>query len=256
LPVEPTIIPSLPATDPSPETEQNETTDNVTENLCLHPLWPLQNGASWTYQLTDTAGAPQSQLTLEAAVGEGRVILTMEGHSSALTCGDGSLNGLPPLPVGHPDLGYYAGGENPQGPFLPEPGLLMPLGTPATWDMEIRPTGTIWLPQDGESQQVSILDGRLVIFNQSSSLEPVSVPAGSFPSLAVTQNVFFEIRVALPDGAEQSVLINTQVQVYYAEGIGLVKILYQGGTISMPESAWTLPTGPTLELASFAMPAE
>jgi hypothetical protein len=238
LPVEPTITPSLPATDPSPETEQNETTDNVTENLCLHPLWPLQNGASWTYQLTDASGAPQSQLTLTATVSDGRTKLIFDGHMSAITCSDGSLSGLPPLPIGHPDLGYNAGGENLAGAYLPEPGLLMPLGTPATWDMEIRPIGSILLPQDGGTQPVSITGGRIVIFNQSSSLELVSVPAGSLSAVAVSQNIFFEIQVAFPDGAAQSVLINTQAQQYYAEGIGLVKSVYQGGTVSMPESAW------------------
>jgi hypothetical protein len=256
---EPTATSPQSGIEPSLATEQDrpaETPLGSSETACLHPLWPLQDGASWTYQLADSAGTAQSQLLLEAAVSGDRVTLTAAGHTSPITCADGGLNGLPPLPIGHPDLGYYSGGENPRGAFLPEPGLLMPFGTPATWDMEIRPTGTILLPENGETQETSIVDGRLVIFNQSSNLEPVVIPVGSFSAVAVTQNVFFEIQVTFPDGAQQNVLINTQVQQYYAEGIGLVKSLYQGGTVSMPDSIWTLPPGPMLELVSSVIPSE
>jgi hypothetical protein len=225
-------------------------------NPCVHPLWPLNDGAAWVYQLTDEAGSPQIQLVLTVSVAEGRAELAVDGHTSTITCDDGSLVGLPPLPTGHPDLGYYAGGENPRGAFLPEPGLLMPLGTAATWDMEAIPSGTILLPRAVNTQEASITGGRLVIFSQSTGLEAVNVPAGSFSGVAVTQNVFFEIQVTFPDGVGQSALINAQAQQVYAEGVGLVKSVYQGGTISIPNNTWTLPPGPTLELVAFDIAAE
>jgi hypothetical protein len=242
-----------------PEAEEIQATHAPTgseANPCVHPLWPLHDGASWTYQLTDVAGSPQLQLTLAVSVADGRAELAVDGHTSTITCSEGSLIGLPPLLTGHPDLGYYPGGENPRGAFLPEPGLLMPLGTAATWDMEAIPSGTILLPRTGSRQEASITGGRLVIFSQSTGLEAVSVPAGSFSGVAVTQNVFFEIQVTFPDGLGQNALINAQAQQVYAEGVGLVKSVYQGGTISIPNNTWTLPPGPTLELVAFDVAAD
>ena len=102
VPAETTATAPQPGPTAIPEAEQIQATHapSVGEaNPCLHPLWPLHDGGSWTYQLTDEAGSPQLQLTLTVSVAEGRAELTMDGHTSTITCGEGSLVGLPALPT-------------------------------------------------------------------------------------------------------------------------------------------------------------
>ena len=52
LPEEPTASSSQPGAPPSPEAVEAVPVLplETEEDYCLHPLWPLPNGAAWTYQ--------------------------------------------------------------------------------------------------------------------------------------------------------------------------------------------------------------
>jgi hypothetical protein len=215
---------------------------------CDHLLWPLRAGAWWEYG--------QARLEVLGVDGETALLRWSEPDGQVetrLDCADGALIGAPPGPLGHPSLGLGVIASQPSGPLLAAPSQLLPLGAPATWDAEYTPGGVIALPLGEESTPATISDGKLVLFHATLPLETVDVPAGSFETLPVEQSVFFELRGTLPDGTPVSALVDARSRLYFAEGVGLVRQEFLGGTLSTPSGASTLPDAPPLELSAFVL---
>ena len=264
---EPSIPPSTPtesqpldgatlASSPSPEQPEAGLPLPVEQlsGPCEHPFWPLRDGASWIYQMVGGDAPPAEGLTMTVAVTGSGATLTLNGHTGTLNCLDGALSGLPPDPVGHPDLGNALIGLNPRGAYLPDPAILLPPGTEATWDLEAEAGGTITLAVTGNPDPLPVIGGRVVLFSRAGAPEQVSVPAGTFSALPVHQDTFSELVVSLPDGSQQTVLISAGVQRYFVEGLGPVRVVYEGGTISLPGGAWEISAGPVMELVSVTFP--
>lgn len=216
---------------------------------CEHLLWPLRSGAEWVYRLSD--GDQTEEVILISEVVDGQLTLRTDDQRRAVNCQDGALIGLPPGIVGHPQLGGQISGVPLQGSYLPPAADLLPLGTPVIWDLELSAQGKIQLPLADEP--LSISGGRLVLFNSVSGLETITVADRLANALIIQQDIFFEIRVVLPEGEELEVLISTSTQQYYAENLGPVKTNYLGGTISSVNNAWTLPPGAQMELVSVTL---
>ena len=121
----PTPMPVTPVSAPGP---------------CEHLLWPLVDGASWTYRLTTPEG--EQTIELAASVGDVGATLTADGESRQMICGEGALAGLPPLPVAHPALGTGLTGGNPRGDLLPAP-YAVAAGQPAADIDSTRVTPTL-----------------------------------------------------------------------------------------------------------------
>lgn len=234
--------PAAPTTDPFMTSQPT--------GPCYHLLWPLSDGATWTYRLSGPA--QPLELTLSSSSTTGGVMLTFNDQTGTLTCADGALSGLPPGIVGHPDLGNQITGSNPRGAYLPSADQLLPLGTSHVWDIELDAGGLITLP--ASDTPATITGGRLVIFCATGTYAPITLPVGTAKALQVREDIFFEIQVAYADGTQHDVLISTTAQRYYAEKTGLVKVLYEGGTVSTQDAAWLLEPGPALELLAVNLP--
>lgn len=180
--------------------------------------------------------------------------MTLDGQTGTLSCFDGALSGLPPLLIGHPDLGNGVTGANPLGSYLPAPAQLLPLGTPVTWDQELDAGGTITLPFVDSGTPLTITGGKVVLFNTSGEVETVSVPAGTYMALPIHQDALYQLQVSLPDGTILDALISAAALLHFVEGVGLVKVSYEGGTISTPSTAWELEPGLSLELLNLTLP--
>jgi hypothetical protein len=238
---------------PTPEPPEQEAAAPVEgDDACAHLLWPLRDGATWTYQLTDPGGT--TTIELMADVGEFGVTLRANGQERTLICGEGALAGLPPLPPGHPALGGGITASNPSGDLLPSPAILLPLGQPAAWDQELEVGGTIPIPIDDNAGALPISTGKVAFINETAELETITVPAGAFLTLPTRQDVFFDVEVAQPSGAAQNVIISLSTWTYYAEGVGPVLIQYDGGIASTQEGTWALEPGPVLELVNYSIP--
>jgi hypothetical protein len=233
--------------------EQVEAAPVEGDDACAHLLWPLRDGATWTYQLTDPGGT--TTIELVADVGEFGVTLRANGQERTLICGEGALAGLPPLPPGHPGLGEGITTSNPSGDLLPTPAILLPLGQPATWDQELEVGGTIPIPIADDAGEQPISTGKVAFVNETAELETITVPAGEFLALPTRQDVFYDVEVTPPSGASQNVIISLSTRTYYAEGIGPILIQYDGGIASTQEGTWALEPGPVLELVSYSIPA-
>lgn len=243
-------ITATPAMTPSPTLPEAAALD-AGRSPCEHLLWPLRDGASWAYEMVAPQGI--TELTLTSSVGEVGATLAIDGQERSLICGEDLLAGLPPLPVGHPGLGREIVGQNPVGSYLPAPALLLPLGQPATWDQESDAAGTISLPFPG-GENAPIVGGKIVLIQQAEELATVNVPAGEFLSLPIRQDVLFDLQVQLPGGTAESVLISAAARHYYAEGVGLVRANYDGGTVSTQGGAWPLEAGLELRLVRADIP--
>jgi hypothetical protein len=256
-PAAPTIIyvtaTPAEAAPPTPEaSEQVEAAPVEGDDACAHLLWPLRDGATWTYQLTEPGGT--TTIELMADVGEFGVTLRANGQERTLICGEGALAGLPPLPPGHPALGDGITTSNPSGDLLPTPAILLPLGQPAMWDQELEVGGTIPIPMAEDAGAQPISTGKVAFVNETAELETITVPAGEFLALPTRQDVFYDVEVAPPSGEAQNVIISLSTRTYYAEGIGPVLIQYDGGIASTQEGTWALEPGPVLELVSYSIP--
>ncbi len=246
-----TLEDTAAATTTPPEPAAPTDSSGLVTGPCEHLLWPLRDGATWSYRLSTPSET--MDLTLTASVNNDGATLTVDGQTAAMYCGAGALAGLPPLPAGDPELGSGVTGVNPSGDYLPSPGTLLPLGQIAEWDQQLDAGGTILLPFAG-SQPLPITGGRLVLVNETSAQETITVPAGDFLVLPVRQDVFFDVQVTQPDGSQAGIIINASAHAYFAEGVGLIRINYEGGTISSQDGAWMLNGGSTLELTGTSLP--
>lgn len=247
-----TSLPEEPAITPAPEsTSADIGLAGEPTGPCDHLLWPLRDGASWTYQATDG-----SQVTLTSAVTGAGVLLSAGEQSGLLNCLNGALVGLPPGPfgLGHPALGYGLQGLNPSGSLLPAPALLLPLGTSSNWDMGVDAAGTILLAGIAQGAPLPVLGGKIVVYSSTQTPDTISVPAGSYSTLPVSQQFFYDIEIGLPDGARQQAVISTTAHLYFVERLGLIKIVFEGGTVSTPTGTWALESGLALELVSYTIP--
>lgn len=245
---QPTSIP------PIPEFALTPTADDVeTEGPCDHLLWPLHDGARWTYQVSGLEEV--SSLELTSSIEAGGAHLRLGDSTAELNCVDGAVIGLPPgwLGSGHPLLGTDVQGLNPRGAILAEEGAILTLGTP--WDLEVDAGGSIMIPIPGGTR-VPIIGGKVVIFSLPAPLEPIDTLVGKLMALPVHQDVLYQITVQLPDGSQKDMLINTAMQQYYVEQIGLVRVIFEGGAISTTDGsiAATLEPGGVLEITSFDLP--
>lgn len=246
----PTQTPAIIYVTATPDALSDAPQITGSEEPCSHLLWPLTPGASWTYRLITTTG--EEQIALTATPSSTGITLLDGTRQRELSCEDGALLGLPPLPIGHPDLGRDVIGTPTGGALLAAPVDLLPLGQPAGWDLEADAGGSIRLPLTDAA--VPITTGQIALVSQTEPLTEVTVPAGTYTALPIRQDVFYEIAVQLPDGTQQDVLISAAVVSYYAEASGLVRVEYEGGTVSTASGAWPLAPGPVLELMTVSLP--
>jgi|GEM_PF-871312 len=245
----PTPIPPIPQFDLTP-------TQSVATPAgpCDHLLWPLVDGATWTYSFTGQ-DVTKSEIELQSIDSGNGIDLVFGTDSAHLNCVDGALIGMPPgiLGSGHPDLGGAVIATNARGSLLASEDTILSMGIP--WDLEADPSGTIILPIP-DPTPVPVTSGRFVIFSTPSPQESLTVPAGTFMSLPIHQDIYYEITVQMPDSTQKQVLISVGVQEYYVERMGLIKVIFEGGTISTEDSSITanLNSGTSLELLEFSLP--
>jgi hypothetical protein len=217
-------------------------------------LLPLREGASWTYRLTQAEGS--SEVIMTATLAADGAVLRFGMADSRLNCLDGTLMGLLPgwLGSGHVRLGDALTADNPRGSLLPEAGMLLPLGTPGQWQVELDPGGALTLPLPGGDVVTPILAGRLVVFDTVQGASEVAVPAGVFPTVQIQQDVLYELQLAASDDSPLMGVGNVSMFLYYAEGVGLIKVEFLGGMVSLSDgTAASLEPGIALELLSFNM---
>lgn len=227
---------------------------------CDHLLWPMLDGASWRYDLSLPDGSSQP-LTLSVTLAGDSVSLLSDTGSGpvahAITCAPDGFYGSPGPLVGHPALGEGLTLSSPDAPFLPSADKLLPLGAQASWDARYVAGGVMLLPQEGlRVVQVSVTGGEVVVYASTQALESVTTAAGTFNALAVEQTTLFNVQVATGEGAAGVIFGDAPSRLYWVEGVGPVRLDFEGGMLSNTLSGETipLPSGIRLDLVEFHLP--
>jgi len=208
---------------------------------CANPLMPVVAGASWTYKTT-TSGLKDGSLTRSIKTVSDSGFTSQDNLGSLTSNGDwkceaGNLIALQP----NGGTTSTVSGANIQADMKTTAmdGITLPASVT---------TGTVW-------SQTFKLEGTITVHNKSiptqddvaqkctaGPTESVSVPAGTFNAVRADCDLKMAITMTL-GGAGTPSTIDTQVQMWYAPNVGLVKTVAQvSGTTS------------TLELTSYNIP--
>jgi hypothetical protein len=120
--------------------------------------------------------------------------------------------------------------------------------------MGVDAAGTILLPWVEPGASLPVLGGKIGLYSSAQPPDTITVLAGTYSVLPISQQIFYDIEVGLPDGTRQRAVISTTAQLYFAERLGLIKVIFEGGTVSTPAGTWALESGPVLELVSYTIP--
>lgn len=231
----------------------------VQPGACEHLLWPVVDGALWEYQLSRQDGTTQN-LTLTATVaGESADLLFDMGggpQSNVFTCTPEGLYGALRGILGHPDLGPGLMLAEPDSPFLPSPDQLLPLGMQVSWNAQYRAGGMLTLASAQGPVEVSVTGGDVALVATANPLESITTLAGTFNALPVEQSMLFNLQVTTGQGGTGAVFGDAYSRHYWAEGVGLVRVAFEGGTLSstLEGAPISLTPGVTIELVSYEIP--
>ncbi|MFW5713773.1 MAG: hypothetical protein ACOCYU_03800 [Brevefilum sp.] len=252
-PTEPTEAePQEPQATSTPEEFMEETQEPTTQSqadtdsACYHPFFPVVDGASWTYESTDSSGYT---IQIEET-GEDTFTMTqiMADEDAEFTvdwfCSD---NGLLRGTFGQFDIlnQVISEEETPEmtfdtieweGETLPAPELME---TGYTWTSNYTLNAEVSL--EGFSQ---MMDVKVSIDHEIGAIEEVTIPAGTFPeAYRVDSTGRIELFMKMDESSNPLNDFEFNFSTWYVEDVGMV----QSGSEFLGYSS-------TVELAEFSMP--
>jgi hypothetical protein len=218
----PTPAPGDPVFTPEP------TQNNTGGDLCFNPLYPVTQGATWTYSSTGISGATESY-TFTDTVSAVRIDgFTLTSQFSGLTrtqewsC---RPEGLVALQLGSGPAGGISTSQvrmdvttsNINGVTIPAeitPGQ--------TWSYSLDYTGSVEMAgAAGEAQ------GNAASSMNALGMESVTVPAGTFDAMKIVASTTMDIQ-ATYQGITAPLTLTTTSTVWFAPNVGWVKMENNG----------------------------
>ena len=237
--------PQLPTIEPSPSVAQLSEPQTVESGLCANPLYPVKQGASWTYQstgglsgdfsFTDTVTEVREDgFTLTSQVDSTNVTqewtCTPEGLAS-LSFGNGAAGGLSTSGV-HMDLST----SNLQGVILPPS-----VNAGDEWTYSLDYDGTM------EYQEtIAETQGTARFAFNAVGEESVTVPAGTFNAMKIHVDLVLEMQATF-SGFTAPLVFTIPTDIWYAPDVGWVKASSSGDLFGMAFNE-------SIELRSYNIP--
>ncbi len=198
---------------------------------CEHPYWPLRAGTAWAYNSSFTSYVQQVN-----EVSDNQVYLSSQYEGQpiqfGLECVQAGLGGSYLGDMRRiTEFGRFVF-SNPRGLFLPPPDVMENVGT--AWAQEYQVTGTIEGRQGKNPVLGQINQGRAVAFYTPTGFETLPTPLGPRKALRIEQKLDFELQIDFDLGSRivpATEVINLTNVYWFAKGIGLVKMHWQGGTM-------------------------
>jgi len=217
-----------------------------TGDACANPLYPVKQGATWTYASSGSPAGPFSYTDTITEVRADGFMLSSQftglSRTQEWTC---KPEGLLALTLG----GSNAGGITTQGltaEFTTSDikGVSIPVNvTPGMqWAYEMKMQGTMAMPGDQNARS----NGIVLMNMQEIGMESVTVPAGTFTATKVQAASNFDI-IASFQGMDIPVKFSGATILWYAPAVGLVKSVENG---DFGGTAYTS----TTELQSYSIP--
>lgn len=213
---------------------------------CENPLFPVKQGAIWSYAST---GGPSGSFTYSDTI----TAVRADGFTLTSTFGETTRNqewfcqtdGLKALQIG----GGSAAGISTQGitaAFITSDvtGISLPREIPAglKWDYSLKMQGTMAMP--GDTQAPS--SGAYSVTMQEVGRDTVAVAAGSFEAVRFQANSNVEIMTDF-EGTPVPVKYDAVTLLWYAPGVGFIKSVENG---DFGGTAFSI----TTELQSYSIP--
>ncbi|MBI3163580.1 MAG: hypothetical protein IPG44_14960 [Anaerolineales bacterium] len=234
---QPTSDPAQPAP-PTPE---------PAAGLCDNALYPVRQGAAWTYQST---GSPSGDFSYTDTITEVRADgFTLSTQFTGLTrtqewiCETG---GLKALQMGGAGAAASVSTQGTTAEFTTSDvtGISLPREiTPGMqWQYSLTMTGVTAMPGDQNAQS----SGTFNLTMQEMGKETVSVPAGTFEAVKFQAASLIQLTADF-QGVQVPVTMNGSSLVWYAPGVGFIKSVENsdfGGT----------PYTSTTELQTYGIP--
>lgn len=198
---------------------------------CSHPYWPLQNGATWTYNSEDTsftqrvASVSETQVALNTSYEGEEIFFNLDCLPEQ--AGLSSLGDMRRL-TEFGNLQF----NNLEGAFLPEPAALTELGS--SWTETYEVSGSVMGQRGSETVMGQITAGRAEAVYTPTGIETVETPLGAQEALRLEQQLTLELELKFAVGGEVIPAAETVslTNIYWlAENVGLVKTEWQGGSI-------------------------
>lgn len=217
-----------------------------TGNLCNNPLYPIKQGATWTYAST---GGPGGSFTYTDTITETHLdgfTLTSQfaelTRSQEWTC---QTDGLKALQLGGGTVaGISTLGMTAAFTTSEITGISIPneINSGMQWNYSLKMQGTIAMPGDQQAQS----NGAYSVTMQEMGIESITVPAGIFEATRIQSNSTIDI-VTVFEGIEAPIKFNGTTISWYVPGIGFVKSVENGDFGGTAFSA-------TTELQSYNIP--
>jgi hypothetical protein len=228
---------------PAEDSTAAEEPQSAPAGACDNPLFPVKEGATWNYNMSDSQGNHTFTRTILAVDAAGfsdqDVFSSGTVRTSQWECDHGNLISLNPGGGGS-SAGISTGGETMEYTTTQLSGVTLPASV-----------------KEGDSWSQSIsLEGNNTISGISThetndytstctagATESVSVPAGAFEALAVTCDFTMLITVEVGGASPAPMQMNVVTTSWYAPGVGWVK------SVSSGEGMDTV-----IELTSYSIP--
>jgi hypothetical protein len=212
---------------------------------CDNPLYPVVEGATWSYTVTGGPAGPVSYTTSVASVDAQGFELMQAFTSLTVTqrwsCSDA---GLVALDFGGPAASLVTEGSQASFTTTAQTGVTLPKSVAPgdSWSQSFEITGTQTLTggNTGNSQ------GKASYQSSAVGMEDVTVDAGTFNAMRVDGQLSVDLTVEAM-GVTTPVTLTSNFTSWYAPGVGLVKVAESGQVMGAAISVET-------DLTSYSIP--
>jgi hypothetical protein len=193
---------------------------------CANPLFPVADGATWSYTLSGGPAGPVSYTSTVTGIDTGGFELTQAFTSLTVkqrwSCKDGALAALD---FGGPSASLVTQGSQATFTTVSQEGVTLPAQVAAgdEWTQSFTLKGTQVLPggTTGTSQGTASYSSKAI------GMESVTVDAGTFDAMRVDGQMTVDLTVNV-SGVTAPVTLSTKFSSWYAPGVGLVKMSQTG----------------------------
>ncbi len=215
--------------------------------LCDNPLYPVRQGASWTYAST---GSPSGDFTYTDTISEVRADgFTLSTEFTGLVrtqewvCEPG---GLKALEMGGAGAAASVSTQGTTAEFASSDvtGVSLPKEiTPGMqWQYSLKMTGVTAMPGDQNAQS----SGTFNLTMQEMGNETVTIPAGTFEAVKFQSTSLIQLTADF-QGVQLPVTMNSSSLIWYAPGVGFIKSIENSDFSGTPYTS-------TTELQSYGIP--
>lgn len=217
-----------------------EQTANIptTGNVCDNALFPVRQGASWTYFST---GSPSGDFTYTDTITEVHAEgFTLHSQLDALTRTQAwscEPDGLKALQLGGGTTASISiQAMTAEFTTIEANGISLPreINAGEQWQHNLIIQGSIAMPTDQQAQS----NGTYSVTMQAAGTETITVPAGTFEALKIQATSAVQIDANF-QGVPVPITINGSSVLWYAPGIGFIKSIENSDFSGSPYTATT-----------------